>query len=161
MRAFRWLCLGLVLGTVVALVLADRSLRKYEQIAKDAGAAREIALADLAIAKVDAATKDTVFRVSRARVDTLRDSVLLRLTDTAYVTRYVLQTDSALQACTDLADSCAVFRLKTDTAIKALSAERDIYKNLYKAAKPSRFQKALPWVAAAGGFWIGAKLRVP
>ena len=59
---------------------------------------------------------DTV-TVRVASVRTLRDT--LRITDTLQVIAYVARTDSALQACTELASSCSSFRLTADSLLKS------------------------------------------
>ena len=45
-----------------------------------------------------------------ARLDTLRDTVLRHLTDTALVVKYVERADSTVHACTDALNTCAQFR---------------------------------------------------
>jgi hypothetical protein len=57
---------------------------------------------------------DTV-RVRIASVKTLRDT--LRIADTVAVKEYLERTDSALNACTELANSCTLFRATADTLI--------------------------------------------
>lgn len=58
-----------------------------------------------------------------ASVDTLRDSVLKHLTDTVLVERFVTRTDSALRACSALANDCAAFRSLTATREAAFEAK--------------------------------------
>ena len=64
------------------------------------------------LARVDTLlVRDTVtVRRTIARVDSLRDTLLVRLTDTLVVKEFIARTDSALQACSALAGDCAAFR---------------------------------------------------
>lgn len=63
-------------------------------------------------ARVDTlVVRDTVrVRETVARVTTLRDTVLRHLTDTVLIREYVTRSDSAANACTELAHDCAAFR---------------------------------------------------
>lgn len=73
---------------------------------------------------------DTV-RVRVTRVDTLRQT--LNIHDTTDVIRYIAATDTALRACTELADSCALFRVTADATTHSLTVERDAWRRMYEA----------------------------
>ena len=168
MAAFRWLCLGLIVGTVFAMLWTEKRLGKYEQIAKSAEAATSIAQAAYA-ESLTFVKRDTI-RVTRwaTRYDTIRDTVdALLSSDTVktvpadWVRQLITVSDSTVSACRDLVGSTRGALTACDSAQSALKVESDAWKKAYQAAKPSRLQKALPWIAGAAGFWAGAKLRVP
>jgi hypothetical protein len=80
----------------------------------------------LKVQKPVAVKYDTVVRydtktVTRtvARVDSLRDTLLVHLTDTVRVKEYVTRTDSALKACRDLSNDCDTFRAAAMATIRA------------------------------------------
>jgi hypothetical protein len=86
-----------------------------------------VADSSLAVLRPQLAHRDTVLvrdtvRVTRliARVDSLRDTLLVHLTDTIRVKEYVARTDSALQACSELTHDCAAFRVSATATIRAL-----------------------------------------
>jgi hypothetical protein len=68
--------------------------------------------------------KDTVV-VRRAvdRVITLRDTVLQHLSDTVLVREFVTRADSAAQACSELLNTCSVYRQQATAEIAALKAK--------------------------------------
>lgn len=114
--------------------------------------------AKYSIASIDAQKKDTVYRVARARVDTLRDSLVI--TDTLSVIRYVAAADSALQACTELANSCQVFRLTADSSLAAERKVNDALRQYAESVKPSLVQRnwwAVGILAALGGAFVRGK----
>lgn len=117
---------GLSLGLMVACVKRDHGLEAK-------GAAQErnrVADSTLKVVipplwKTDTViVKDTVrLRVTLARLDTLRDTVLQHLTDTVLVKEYVTRADSAAQACTELAHDCEAFRAYATQTIAALQSK--------------------------------------
>jgi hypothetical protein len=157
----------MVLSIVGTCVWTDRALQHYEQIAREEGQRREIAEARFAEAKTTVVT-DTV-RVTRwaTKYDTIRDTVDAMLsTDTVqtvpayWVRGLIVASDSTIHACRELVRSSGRALTACDSVQIALGREKDAWKNAYEQAKPSRFQKALPWIAGAAGLWAGAKLRV-
>jgi hypothetical protein len=133
-------------------VRADRAEREV----KDAQLDKRRWQAKYAIQSIELQRVDTVYRVARARVDTLRDSLVI--TDTLSVIRYVAAADSALQACSDLADSCRVFRTVADSTMRAMDRENAALRQYAESVKPSLIQKRW-WVAALGGVAFGAWIR--
>lgn len=95
----RWHLAGLIVTVAIAALLYPIRARTYPKRVREADAARQIALARQAeIIIASRPVIDTVVRLV-TRTQTLRDTVLARLTDTAYVTRYVYQTDTLRVAC--------------------------------------------------------------
>jgi hypothetical protein len=142
-------------------------LQEAERRAADAATARAIWQARYAESSTDVKVKTVHVTKWATRYDTVRAAMDSVITDTVtmvptdWVRQLVTVSDSTIAACRDLVSSCERFRTAADSTISAVSLERDLYQNLYKAAKPSRLQKALPWIAGAAGFYAGAKLRVP
>lgn len=100
---------------------------------------------------------DTV-RVRVTRVDTLRQTLNIR--DTLEVIRYVAATDTALRTCSELANSCALFRVTADSTNHSLTVERDAWRRMYEA-RNRRLEwqaKAMP-VALVLGVAFGAWIR--
>lgn len=71
----------------------------------------------LAVTRVNLAHVDTFYRrdtlrfvTLKARVDTLRDTVLTHLTDTLLVKEFIAREDSTIHACTEALGDCAKFR---------------------------------------------------
>jgi hypothetical protein len=103
---------GLVaaLAFVLAVnVLQGRDAEAYNRAERERLAAEtRIWQAKYAESETRAARAVDTVRVRVDRVRTLRDT--LRLTDTVMVREYVERADSALRACSELADSCSQFR---------------------------------------------------
>lgn len=168
MKTLRWCGLVMVLSIVGTCVWTDRALQRYEEIARQEGERRQIAEANYAEAK-STVIRDTV-RITKfaTKYDTIRDTVSALLADDTvqtvpayWVRGLVLASDSTIAACRDLVSSSGRALTACDSVQIALGRERDAWKKAYEKAKPSRFQKALPWIAGAAGVWAGAKLRVP
>lgn len=168
MKAFRALCLGLILGIVAALVWTDARLRHYEQQAQEAGARADIARAAYA-ESLTFVKRDTLRVVKWAtRYDTIRDTVdallesdTVQTVPSSWVRQLITVSDSTVEACRSLVVSVRGALTACDSAQSALRVEADAWKTVAEKRKPSRFQKVLPWVAAAAGLWAGAKLRMP
>lgn len=58
-----------------------------------------------------------------ARTDTLRDSVLLHIHDTATVIQYVRAADSTIHACTETTNDCAQFRKLAESRFNGYEQE--------------------------------------
>lgn len=58
-----------------------------------------------------------------ATVDTLRDSLIAHIHDTAYVIRYIAGTDSAAKVCREVTNDCAEYKRLTTIQINALNAK--------------------------------------
>lgn len=102
---------------------------------------------------------DTV-RIRIARVDTLRDSIPVWRHDTTYIKEYVDRTEEALQACTELANSCESFHVTADSTIHAVTDDRDAYKHLAVSAEKrvARWKKGAV-VGSITALFAGAYLR--
>lgn len=93
---------------------------------------------------------DTVRVVSR-KTETLRDSVILRKSDTVMVERFVRQVDTLRVACLRCAALLDTLRLTSDSTIHALRIQ-------VEAVKPSWMQRN--WlVPTVGGVLLGAWVR--
>lgn len=168
MKAFRGFCLGLIVASVAVMIWTDGRLRHYEQLAQDAGARADIARAAYA-ESLTFVKRDTI-RLTKwfPKYDTIRDTVdALIATDTvravpvSWVRQLLDVSDSTVAACRDLVGSTRGALTACDSAQSALGVERDAWKKVAEAAKPSKWDKIKPWVFLAGGFYVGAKLRAP
>lgn len=103
---------------------------------------------------------DTVWRVAKARVDSIRDTVPVWQHDTVYVREYVTRTDSALKACSLLADDCQAFRVKADQLIHSQEVELEALRGVNVAAnrRAERYQRFTAAAFVVGGI-IGAFIR--
>lgn len=101
---------------------------------------------------------DTV-KVTRtiARVDSLRDTLLLHLTDTVRVKEYVARTDSALHACSELTHDCAAFRQSANATIRALNDKLALQAKL--APRPSLLHDATRFLVGVGIGYLIPKHR--
>jgi hypothetical protein len=98
---------------------------------------------------------DSVEVIKRVTVTkTLRDSFFERITDTVIAREYIYQTDTLRTACLACVASAARLKVSYDS----LSRFQD---SLLKARRPSKWDRVKPYVFLAGGFYVGAKLRVP
>jgi hypothetical protein len=121
---------GVIAALVVALIgmcaARDRRLEAKGAAIERSRGADSVLLAvnpllELASIRV---VHDTVrIRRTIARVDTLRETILERLSDTVIVREYIQRTDSAIAACTSLLADCASFRALSQTKIAALEAK--------------------------------------
>jgi hypothetical protein len=93
-------------------------------------------------------------------VDSLLASDTVQTVPAYWVRGLIVASDSTIHACRELVRSSGRALTACDSVQIALGREKDAWKNAYEQAKPSRFQKALPWIAGAAGLWAGAKLRV-
>lgn len=84
-------------------------------------------------------------RLTVTRTRTLRDTVLQRLTDTAFVTRYVLRVDTLLQRCDECAARLERHRVFTDSVINRRDDSIVVLNAALVACKSKR-----PWYAVAG-----------
>lgn len=100
---------------------------------------------------------DTV-RVIATRYKQVRDSVLI--TDTLRLIEYIRVADSAVAACTELANSCALFRVSADSTMRSLERERESWKQYAErgARRQKVYKLALP-AALIGGVVLGAYVR--
>lgn len=157
----KYVIAGLILlALVMAFVLGSHDSREHNERADQLAAQNEILKADNARLSVENAKRDTVWRIAKARVDTLRDSILYQLHDTVAVIRYVARTDSALKACSDLSNSCERFRLHTDTLVRSLEIERTWWKAEYeRQAKRRDLASRFFFPALIGGVVAGAWIR--
>ena len=106
---------------------------------------------------------DTVV-VRIASVRTIRDSVFIPngITRDSVIVRYVAATDSALQACSDLANSCERLRVAADSALQSKDEYIRTLYNFAEANKPSfvqRHWKLWATLGFAGGAYLGAHVR--
>ena len=159
---------ALFVGAVFLLVGTRLDLQESERRARDAGARADIARAAYA-ESLTFVKRDTV-RVTEwaTRYDTIRDTLdALLITDTvttvpaSWVRQLITVSDSTVAACRDLVGSTRGALTACDSAQSALRVEADAWKLVAEKRKPSRLQRVLPWAAAAAGFYVGAKLRVP
>lgn len=118
----------------------------------------------LAVLRPQLAHRDTVLvrdtvRVMRlvARVDSLRDTLLIHLTDTVRVLQYVARTDSALKACSDLSHDCAAFRESATATIRAL--EQKLAAQPALAKRPSLLHDASRFVFGLGVGVLVSRLK--
>jgi hypothetical protein len=84
-----------------------------------------VAVLSTRLARVDTlVVRDTV-RLTRmfARTDTLRDSLLVHLTDTVRTKEFITQAEADQHACVDLKNDCAAFRLSAAEEIATLKAQ--------------------------------------
>lgn len=102
-----------------ALVERGKALERYA-VADSAlrATAKQTARTDTLIVHDTKTVRQTI-----ARVDTLRDTVLAHLTDTLVVKEFVTRADSALKACTELANDCATFRTLANQRFAAYEAK--------------------------------------
>lgn len=151
----------LVVASLAVLVELDRRDNQYHQQQYSALRVQNELLKD-SVAKlaIEGSRKDTVWRVAKARVDTLRDSIPVWQHDTTYIREYVTRTDDALQACTELANSCEQFRRTATTLIASQKVELDLSYSLNVAlqTKARRAQYIVPVAFILGGV-LGAWVR--
>lgn len=120
---------GLILGgTVVAVLVGSCDARSTS--AREEQHRREVSKwqAMYAEASTQAARDGTVFVRIKARVDTMRDSIPVWQHDTIYQKEYVARTDSALHACSDLANSCKLALAHADSVQWSMQHEIDWWK---------------------------------
>lgn len=172
MRGYLGFCAGLVLASFAACAWTGERLKGYQRQA-DERHARELSeqrsIVQAAYAESLLTYKRDTVKVTRwaTKYDTIRTIMDSVITDTVttvpayWVRGLIVASDSTISACRELVTSSGRALTACDSVQIALGRERDLYKNLYKQAKPSRLQKALPWIAGAAGFYVGAKLRVP
>lgn len=150
-------------GAVVALVILLSVLwhQKTQALVREGRALEQVRVADSTLiaerpkfAKVDTlVVRDTVtVRRTIARVDSLRDTLLVHLTDTLVVKEYVARTDSALKACNELSNDCAAFRASALTTIKAL--ETKLAAQPMAVAKSCAMSNVVAVLGAAAGTWL-------
>jgi hypothetical protein len=160
------LCAGLIVGTFGAMAWTDEKLKDAER-EKDAF----IAAADIARAKYAekaSRVKNDTIRITRwaTRYDTVRaglDSIVLSGDSSAVPFPLFLDAinaaDSTVAACRDLVHSCAELRLAAESALGATGRERDAFKKLYVSVKPSRWDRAKPYMVGGVAFWLGTKFQ--
>lgn len=153
-------------GAAIVLVIMATVLwqQKTAALVREGRALERVRVADsiLAIEKPIVVRLDTVVQhdtrtVTRtiARVDSLRDTLLVHLTDTLVVKEYVARTDSALKACTELSNDCAAFRASALTAIKAL--ETKLAAQPMVIAKSCTMSNVVAAMAGVGATWLAVK----
>ena len=85
-------------------------------------------------------TTDTLYFQRTLKVErAVHDTVLLHLTDTVWVKRYIAAADTAISACTEALHSCEL-----------RVAQRDSIIALYKAMKPSRISLGVQATCGVG-----------
>lgn len=158
---------GLILGgTVVAVLVGSCDARSTS--AREEQHRREVSKwqAMYAEASTQAARDGTVFVRIKARVDTMRDSIPVWQHDTIYQKEYVARTDSALQACTDLASSCLEYRTKAEGYIHSMQVQIDwLTKQKAPRNKPCGLAIGAGYLMAQGqplraGLTVGASCRI-
>lgn len=92
-----------------------------------------------------------------------RDTILARITDTLLVREFVAAADSTIHACTELLNSCSVFRVTADSTIHAQDAENAVLREAVKANRPSALSRAwnaikMP-LAFSAGLYVGQRLH--
>jgi hypothetical protein len=123
-RYWRETLLVVLVVTAVGLFKArDRALVERGRAVERARVADSV----LTVAKAAFRRSDTVLvtklvpaKAAAARVDTLRDSVLVHLTDTLVVKEYIEKEKEAARMCTDALGSCEIFRRDAKATIAAL-----------------------------------------
>lgn len=173
MKAYVAYCATMVLGIITVLALLDA-----QESRRDAGQWQDSARVrgeQVTIWKARYAEEASVVRTNTVQVvkwatryDTIRAEADSFITDTViktvpadWVRQLVTVSDSTIAACRDLVSSCERFRTTADSTISAVSLERDLYQNLYKSVKPSRWDHVKPFVFGAAGLYVGLKLRAP
>lgn len=107
--------------------------------------------------RIDTVRQRDSVRVTRTvtTTQTLRDTLLQRVTDTVAVKEYIYQTDTLRTACLACVASAAQLSVVNDSLQRA-------YTGLVRALDaqtPKRWQKYLPVATGVAGFLLGAKLR--
>lgn len=133
---------------VVGALLDNQNYRreKAELVAslRDAEQRESIALAKYAEA-ASSVERDTVRVTTYAtRYDTIRaelDPDTVQTVPSYWVKGLVLAADSTISACRALVGSCERLKLAADSTIAATRDERDAYKNLYNATRPTWKQR--------------------
>ncbi len=118
-----------VIAALAVLVIGAYELKIHE--AKNAGIWQErsrVADSTLVEVRKQSARVDTVYRrdtvkLTRtiARTDSLRDTLLVHLTDTLKVREFIAAADSTIHACTEVANTCATRLALKDQEIAALT----------------------------------------
>lgn len=150
----RYRIAGLLLVVAVAAGLIDRS-RVVGELRRDLKAAvgREtVWQAKYAEAATLHRKADTVWRVAKARVD----SVPFDVHDTIQVLVYRERAEVALAACTELANACDVFHRTADSTITAKDHVIQSWAKIAEANKPSLLQRSWPLMFVLGVV-VGAK----
>ena len=149
-----WVAGGVV--AVVALLLMGQCERRSS--AGDVARAEErvrVAYAD-SLAKARAVVRaDSVFvrdTVRLTKVATkytmLRDSVLVRLTDTVLVRQTIIAADTAIRACREAVNSCAAAKAARDSLIVTLGQQRAADANLFRARLRRANPRVTPYLEA-------------
>lgn len=113
---------------VLALSCADRSDLTNRVKSSKAETEKYQALYAEAATKVVRLT-DTV-RVRIDGVKVVRDTLLQHITDTVLVRQYIAATDTALKACSELAETCSDFRTRATSLIGSQKIELDLTRRL-------------------------------
>lgn len=157
MKHAGWLVASLLLGFAVLTVRDSGASQKDLEATRRQNRILQAQVAELSIA---VEKRDTVWRVAKQRVDSIRDT--LNIHDTIQVLVYVERTDAALHACTDLANACTVYRSHADSLIEGLTRENAAVRQYAeREARRLQAQKRLTLVALIGGTLAGAWLRGP
>jgi hypothetical protein len=147
----RWTVYAIVcvFGTLAALAWADYRVAKHE-------AAWRIERGKLQAKYAEAASSvrvDSVEVVKWAtKTRTVRDSLLVQITDTLLVKSFIYQTDTLRTACL----ACTASASQLRTVADSLNHVND---SLIRALTPSKWEKARPWVFGIGGLVLGAYIR--
>lgn len=143
----RWRIAGLLLSVVVAASMVD-AVRSHMKRDDARAASLRVALQNESKWKARYSEAWTMVRVQidtvRIKADgvkVVRDTLLAHLTDTVEVLRYVAATDTALRACTDLANSCERFHATADSLFKA----KDATTGWYRAEAAHQARRARLW----------------
>lgn len=149
MKALPWVLLGLVLVAFVGDSVAGGN-RELDYRARVDSLKRQYR-------RIDTVRRTDSVRVVRTihALDTVRHTVLERLTDTVAVREYVYQTDTLRTACLACVASAARLSIVNDSLQHAYTG----LVGALDAQKPKRWQKYVPVAAGVAGFLLGAKLR--
>lgn len=126
---------ALALGLMAACHARDNAL-KAEGIAVERYRVADSTLRVVTpqLARVDTLlVRDTVtVRTAVNRVRTLRDTLLVHLTDTVLVKQFVTRADSAAAACVELVTDCSAFRAFATQKIAALESKLNVAPSMKK-----------------------------
>lgn len=156
----------LFLAYTVAVLAVCWAVASHLQGIEDRGRA-DRAQEQLGIIQADFATElleatrtaDTIFKFT-PQVLIRRDSVLKILADTVLVRQFVYQVDTLREVC--LSCAARIYALDSLRAEEQRAAQRfqgHLQQEITALRRKSRFQKVLPYIAAAAGLYVG--LNVP
>lgn len=151
---------GLVLAALV-LRPAPASLDNPAYDALVRAHSRKLAAQAVALdsARVALTEQQTTVTRTVTKYRAIRDT--LNIHDTVQVKVFVAQADSTVRACSALAESCDVFRVRAESSLAGLALDRDRWKLAHDAQRPSGLRRAWDRVkvplAFTAGLYVGAK----